>query len=86
MICDHRPTKLERYIVRTTIGGVRLEYFNGTSSPAIILLETKIILNSAKSDAAQGARFATTDIKDVFLMTPLLEKEYMRLHKKYFTK
>ena len=36
------------------------------------------------SDAHQGARFATLDIKDHFLQSILPEPEYMRIHSKYF--
>ena len=40
------------------------------------------------SDAEKGARFISLDIKDFFLQSnlPEKEKEYLRIHKKHFTK
>ena len=63
-------------------------YDNETVSPAANLLDTKLLLNSTISDAKDGARFMTIDIKDCFLMSPLPpgERKYMRIHSKYFDK
>ena len=55
MVCDFRPTKMENYRVRLTIGGDVLEYFAGSSSPAASLLETKTLLNSVIPDGHCGA-------------------------------
>ena len=35
------------------------------------MMETKILLNSVISDAQQGARFLSADLKDHFLQTPI---------------
>ena len=43
------------------------------------LLTSTPLLNSVISDAAAGAKFASFDIKDFFLATPMKEPEYMRL-------
>ena len=86
MVCDYRPLKQEKYRVRLTIGGDRLSYEKETASPAANLLETKLLVNSVISESKLGARFASLDIKDFFLQTALKEKEYMRIHKKYFSK
>ena len=40
MVCDYRPLKEEKYRVRLTIGGDRLDYTNETASPAANLLDT----------------------------------------------
>ena len=85
-ICDYRPLKTEKYRVRMTVGGDRLDYPYDSTSPAASLLETKILINSVISDAKHGARFCTMDIKDFFLQTVMDIPEYMRIHKKYFTK
>ena len=50
MVCDYRPLKEEKFRVRLTIGGDKLEYLEETSSPAANLLKTKLLLNSVISD------------------------------------
>ena len=66
MVCDIRPLKSEKYQVRLTVGGDRLQYLDDTASPAATLLETKLLLNSTISQSAQNARFMTINIKDFF--------------------
>ena len=70
--------------MRLTLGGDKLDYFGETASPAENLLETKILINSVISDAEMGAKFMSLDIKDFFLQSHLPEKEYLRIHKRYF--
>ena len=84
MICDFKPTKLENYRVRLTVGGDVLDYFGDSSSPAASLIETKLLINSVISDSDKGAKFCTLDIKDYFLQSILEEPEYIRIHKIYF--
>ena len=84
MVCDYRPLKDDPFRVRLTVGGDKLEYDNDAGSPAASLIETKLILNSTISDAKDGARFMTADIKDFFLATPMDGYEYMRIHSKFF--
>ena len=69
MVCDIRPLKTEKFRVRLTMGGDRLQYPDDTASPAATLLETKLLLNSTISQSANGVRFMTMDIKDFFLQT-----------------
>ena len=85
LVCDFRELKEEQYRIRLTLGGDKLDYFGETASPAANLLETKILVNSVISDTESGARFMSLDIKDFFLQSTLPEKEYLRIHKKYFT-
>ena len=85
MVCDLRPLKWEKYRVRLTIGGDRLDCTFDTASPAASLLESKLLINSVISDAPKNARFMTLDIKDFFLQSLLKDPEYMRIHAKYFT-
>ena len=54
MVCDYRPLKEEKYRVRLTIGGDKLEYDNETASPTANLIDTKNLVNSTISDAHQG--------------------------------
>ena len=84
LVCDYRPTKLDPYRTRLTVGGDRLDYFGDSSSSAASLIETKLLLNSVISDAINGARFMSLDIKDYFLQSELPDPEYIRIHKKYF--
>jgi hypothetical protein len=83
-ICDYRPLKSEKYRVRLTVGGDRLEYAKDAGSPAASLLETKLILNSTILDAHDNAKFLCADLKDFFLATPMEVPEFMRVKYKYF--
>ena len=88
MVCNYRPLKEEKYRVRLTIGGNKLDYNHETASLTANLIDTKILINSTISDAHKGAQFMSVDIKDCFLMTPFPknDREYMRIHGKYFDK
>ena len=48
------------------------------------MLETKKLFNSVISDAKNGTRFCSMDLKDMFLHTPMLHPEYMKVPFKYF--
>ena len=65
-------------------GADKLIYESDAGSPATDMVETKILLNSIISDPTQKARFATMDLKDMFLHTIMEEPEYMKVHYKYF--
>ena len=79
-VCDHRPLKSEPWRVRIVVGGDCLPYSQETGSPAASILETKLIINSTISDAKNGARFMSLDLKDFFLTTAMQEPEYMKVH------
>ena len=83
-ICDYRPLKTEPHRVRLTVGGDKLDCPYDAGSPAASIVETKLILNSTISDAKDGARFLSADLKDHFLASPMEENEYMRIHARYF--
>ena len=83
-VCDYSPLKSEPYCVWLTVGGDCLEYESDAGSPAALLVETKLLLNSTISDAHQGARFMSAGLKDFFLATKMAEPEYMRIPYKYF--
>ena len=82
-IYDIRPLKTETHRVRMTVGGDRLDYEEDPSSPAVSLLDTKIMLNSVISDAHKGARYCTADIKNFYLNNPMSTFRYMRIPLKY---
>ena len=67
MVWDYRPTKWEKYRICLTVGGNVLDYYGDASSPAALLLESKVLLNSVISNATKGAQFCTIDIKDFYL-------------------
>ena len=67
------------------VGGDRLDYLLDASSPAANMLDTKILLNSIISDAKDGVRFMTLDLKDFFLYSTMPEAEYMRIPWKHVT-
>ena len=78
-VCNIKPHKKETHQVRLVVGGDRLTYNDDAGSPAAFLLETKILLNSVISDAKNGAKFMTCDLKDFYLATPMDKPEYMRI-------
>ena len=54
-----------------TIGGDRLDYEDDLISPAILLLDTNIMPNSVISDAHNGARYCTANVKSFYLNNPM---------------
>ena len=82
-ICDYRLLKEEQYRVHITVGSDRFTYNKDLAAPVVNLLETKIFINSTISDAHYGARFISADIKDYFLVTLILDPEYMKTYYKY---
>ena len=84
MVCDIRPYKDNIHITRFTVGGGKINYTGGESSPAPSLIETKLLLNSVISEANRGGRFLILDLKGYFLRSDLPTAEYMKLHGKYF--
>ena len=70
------------YRVRGTFGGDRLTYSGPTSSNTAEYPTVKILLNSVLSDAKHkdaNTRFATMDLVDFYLGTPLAEKGYVKI-------
>ena len=75
---DYRPLKEEKYRVRITVGGDKLEYPDDVGSPTTNLLDTKVLIKREK-----GARFMTADIECYFLATPMVRKEYTEVKIKH---
>ena len=69
-----------------TVGGGKLTYDDDPSSPAVSLLNTKIMLNSVISDSYLGARCMIVNINHHYLQSPMKKFQYMRIALKYFTK
>ena len=68
-----------QYRVRLVVGRDKLPYNDDASSPTATLIETKLLIKSAISDAKQGSKFMTCDIKDFYLATPMPTAEYMKI-------
>ena len=83
-VLDYRPLKSKPHWVRITVGGDRLTYNADAGSPTANLIETKILVNSTISDAHNGARFMSADLKDFFLATSMEGDEYMKVQYKHF--
>ena len=73
---DIRPLKDEKYRVRITVGGDKLDFCGDASSVAAYLATVKLLLNSLVSN--KDAVFATADIKDFFYASFLPDPEYMK--------
>jgi hypothetical protein len=71
------PHKTEKKRVRLTVGVNLIHYPDKVSTPSADLTTVNILLNSVIS--TPRARFATFDLKDFYLGTPMLQKEYMRI-------
>jgi hypothetical protein len=76
-VATERPHKAETKRVRLTVGGNLVHYPDKVSTPTADLSTVKMLLNSVIS--TPGARFATFDLKDFYVGTPMARKEYMRI-------
>ena len=72
-----RTLKEEKYRVRITVGGDKLNFCGDASSVAASLATVKLLLNSVVS--TKGAKFTTADIKDFFYASFLTDPEYMKM-------
>ena len=77
LVVDIRPLKEEKYRVRITVGGDKLDFCGDASSVAVSLATVKLLLNSVVS--TKGAKFTTADIKDFFYASFLPYPEYMKM-------
>jgi hypothetical protein len=84
-VCTMRPGKAEEYRIRMTVGGDRLDAFQDVRSPAVGHTDAKLHFNSTISDAKKGARYCTGDLKDFFLVSEMVNYQYMRVHRRYIT-
>ena len=78
-ICDIRQHKNEKHRVRLTVGGDQLDYEHDARSPAVSLLDTKLMINSVISDAHRGAIYCTADIQNFYLNNPMKTYRYMHI-------
>ena len=64
LVVDIRPLKDEKYRVRITVGGDKLDFCGDASSVAASLATVKILLKSVVS--TKDANFTTADRRDFF--------------------
>jgi hypothetical protein len=76
--CNYRPQKDEPHCTRLTVGGDRITYEGDKSTPTANLVTAKLLIISTIS--TPQARFYGMDLSNFYLMTPMKEYEYMRLH------
>ena len=76
-VCTIRTEKKDPYCTRATMGGNLVNYPDDVGTPTANLLLIKILLNSVIS--TPGAKFATADISNFYLMTPLKRPEYAKI-------
>ncbi len=76
-VASIRTEKDEPHRIRATLGGNLINYPEDVGTPTADLLLIKIFLNSVISK--EGGRFATADISNFYLMTPLRSPEYGRV-------
>ena len=73
-MCDIKTQKAESHRKKLTVGVNKLDYPADPSAPAVLLLDTRIHLNSV-----------VADIKNYYLNNLLTHLQYMRIHAEYFT-
>jgi hypothetical protein len=71
-VATERPHKAETKRVQLAVGGNLMHYPDKVSTPTADLSTVKLLLNSVIS--TPGARFATFDLKDFYLGTPMAPK------------
>merc|ERR1711966_38991 len=77
VVVDFRPQKEDPNRVRITTGGNLIAYPDELTTRTADLTVSKILWNSVLSTA--GARYATLDIANFYLGTPLDRHEYMKM-------
>ena len=76
-VCNVRTEKAEPNRTRATMGGNLVHYPDDVGTPTASLLLVKILLNSVIS--SPGSKFATADIENFYLNTPLKRPEFSKV-------
>ena len=77
LVVEIRPLKDEKYRVRITVGGNKLDFCGYASSVAAFVATVKLLLNRVVS--TKDKNFTTADIKDFFCASFLPDPEYMKM-------
>ncbi|KAL7487182.1 hypothetical protein ACHAW6_012778, partial [Cyclotella cf. meneghiniana] len=75
--CTVQPKKENQNRTRFTAGDDKINYPGEVATPTADMLVAKILFNSVIS--TPGVQFMTMDISNFYLMTPLLQPEYIRI-------
>ena len=78
VVCSVRPDKADPHRTRITVGGNRINYPHDVGTPTGSLEIFKLLINSILS--TPHAKFASFDIKNFYLNTPLTRKEYTKIN------
>ena len=81
MVCEYRPEKDDPNRTRITIAGGHILVPFDVSNPTGYLGLVKMMINSVL--LLQNARFATFDIKNFYLDTPMEKPEYVWVKLEY---
>ena len=77
IVVDQQPQKSDPNYVRLTVGGNLLNVPGDLSTTTADLTTYKILWNSMLS--TKYAHFACTDIKNMYLQTPMTDYEYTQI-------
>jgi hypothetical protein len=77
IVCDYKPHKKEKELVRLTVGGDRLDYSGDVATSTADITTFKILINSTLS--TEDAAILMMDIKNCYLGTLLPRYEYMKM-------
>jgi hypothetical protein len=77
IVIDHRPQKEDPNCVRITVGGNLIDYLLKLTTRTDDMVSSKNLWNSVIS--TKDARFASADIKNMYLETPLDWYEYTKM-------
>ncbi len=77
IVVNHCPQMEDPNHVRITVGGNFIDYPFELTTPTADMVSSKIVWNSVIR--TKDARFASADIKNMYLKTPLDQFEYMKI-------
>ena len=77
IVVDYRPQKADPYRVRVTVGENLIKYPGKTTTTTANMITSKLLWNSVLS--TPNARYACFDIANMYLQTPMIGREYMRI-------
>lgn len=74
-VCEYKPNKQER--TKITIGGDHIDYPREVATKSADITTIKCLLNSIIS--TENGCFATADVKNFYLKTPMARPDYMQI-------
>ena len=77
VVCKVKPHKEDPNRTRITVTGSQICYPGDVGTPTGSLELVKIIINSVL--LRRNARFFPSDLRNVYLQTPMEKSEYMRI-------